>query len=111
MTSKEEIMARDIRLGKVVPQPPKTLPPQKPKPQAVDRTSAGLRDALFDAIDGLRAGTLPPDEATALAKLSREICATVKLEIDVHRLKTEHKDEKFLQPAPLALTGKKGDAE
>lgn len=51
----------------------------------VARTSAGLRDALFDELDALRAGRTNPAQANATAKLSSSIIETVKMELDVQR--------------------------
>lgn len=49
------------------------------------RTSAGLRDALFDELDALRAGTTNPANANATAKLADQIINTVKMEVDVEK--------------------------
>ena len=51
----------------------------------IARTSAGLRDALFDELDGLRAGTTNPGKANATAKLADQIINTVRMELDVER--------------------------
>lgn len=49
----------------------------------VARTSAGLRDCLFDELDALRAGKTNPAQANATAKLAAGIIDTVKMELDV----------------------------
>lgn len=49
------------------------------------RTSAGLRDALFDELDGLRSGTSNPAKANAVAKLAGQVIDTVKMELDVQK--------------------------
>lgn len=54
-------------------------------PVATVRTSAGLRDALFDELDGLRQGTSNPAKANAIAKLAGQLIDTVKMEIDVQK--------------------------
>lgn len=51
----------------------------------IARTSAGLRDAIFDEIDALRGGTSNPTRANALAKLATGIVETVRMEIEVQR--------------------------
>lgn len=51
----------------------------------VARTSAGLRDCLFDELDALRAGKTNPAQANATAKLAAGIIDTVKMELDVQR--------------------------
>jgi hypothetical protein len=74
------------------------------KPTKIERTSAGLRDALFDAIEKLRSGDIEAQDAKALAALSHQICATVSLEIEVAKLRTEYPaDTKLSLPAALPL--------
>jgi hypothetical protein len=51
----------------------------------VNRTSAGLRDAIFDEIDAIRNGTSNPTRANAVAKLATGIVETVRMEIEVQR--------------------------
>lgn len=51
----------------------------------VQRTSAGLRNALFDELDALRNGTGNPNRANAVAKLADQVIGTVKMELEVHR--------------------------
>jgi hypothetical protein len=51
----------------------------------VARTSAGLRDALFQAIEDLREGAIEANEGKAIAALAREVCSTVRLEMDAAR--------------------------
>ena len=51
----------------------------------VKRTSAGLRDAIFDEIDAVRNGTSNPTRANAIAKLATGIVETVRMEIEVQR--------------------------
>lgn len=52
---------------------------------AIQRTSAGLRDAIFDEIDALRAGTSNPTKANAVAKLASGVVDTVRMELEVQR--------------------------
>lgn len=51
----------------------------------VSRTSAGLRDALFDEIDALRSGSSNPTRANAVAKLASGVVDTVRMELDVQK--------------------------
>lgn len=51
----------------------------------VVRTSAGLRDAIFDEIDAIRAGKSNPTRANAVAKLATGIVETVRMELEVQR--------------------------
>lgn len=58
--------------------------------KGIVRTSAGLRDALFDAMEKVSSGDMPPAEAQAVSVLARQICNTVHLEIEIARLRTEY---------------------
>lgn len=51
----------------------------------VERTSLGLRNALFDELDRLKAGETTAQKASATAKLAGQIINSVKIEIDYHR--------------------------
>lgn len=51
----------------------------------VVRTSAGLRNALFDELDGIRQGTSNTARANAVAKLAGQLVETVRMELEVHR--------------------------
>lgn len=53
---------------------------------AVMRTSAGLREALFDELDNLRNGKTNPANANATSKLAGVIVDTVNMEIEVHKV-------------------------
>jgi len=53
------------------------------------RTSLGLRDALFDAIEKVRSGELGAQEARAIGSLAHQICETVSLEIEVAKLQAD----------------------
>lgn len=57
----------------------------KPMDSPVVRTSAGLRDAIFDEIDAVRAGKSNPTRANAIAKLATGIVETVRMELEVQR--------------------------
>ncbi len=52
---------------------------------SVERTSAGLRDALFEQLDALRAGNLTPLAANSFARLADQIIRTVELELTVEK--------------------------
>ena len=49
------------------------------------RTTQGLRDILFDEIDGLRDGSSETDKALAVANLAKQIVNTAKVELEFHR--------------------------
>lgn len=59
----------------------KTIPAQP----AITRSSAGLRDAIFDEIDAIRNGTGNPTRANAVAKLASTVVETVRMELEVQR--------------------------
>lgn len=70
----------------------------------IARTSAGLRDALFDAIERVRDGDMSPDDAKAISGLAQQICTSVELEIEVAKLRTEYpSDAKLIVPSALQL--------
>lgn len=54
-------------------------------PAKPSRTTQGLRDILFDEIDGLRDGTGETDKALAVANLAKQIVNTAKVELEFHR--------------------------
>lgn len=73
---------------------------------AILRTSSGLREALFDELDALRAGRSDPRRAAAVAGLAKQIVESVKLEI----VFAEHSrraaaGEPIALAAPLRLGG------
>lgn len=77
-------------------------------PTPVTRSSAGLRDAIFDEIDAIRNGTGNPTRANAVAKLAATVVETVRMELEVQKYAaasagkvqvTEHS----ALPQPLAL--------
>lgn len=70
----------------------------------ITRTSAGLRDALFDAMERLSSGDLDGEQAAAMAKVAKEICNTVRLEVEVTKLRSDFPaDTPLVIPAPLQL--------
>lgn len=54
------------------------------KPKKMIRTSAGLRDVLFDELDSIRDGTSNPQRAQAVSKLACQVINSVKMEIEFH---------------------------
>ena len=53
--------------------------------QATERTSRGLRNALFEQLDLLRSGEVTPTQARAVASIATQILNSARLEIDMHR--------------------------
>ena len=60
-------------------------PEQTVSAAPMTRTSAGLRDAIFDEIDAIRNGTGNPTRANAVAKLAATVVETVRMELEVQR--------------------------
>jgi hypothetical protein len=58
----------------------------------VERTSDGLRDALFDEIENIRNEETTPQRANALSKLAAQIISTVNMEIEFHKHVQKMKD-------------------
>ena len=79
---------------------------ETPALKEADRTSAGLRAALFDELDGLRKGTSNATKANAVAKLCMTIVETVRVELDVAKYAEKHKGvpqtTALSSPHPLA---------
>ena len=57
----------------------------------ITRTSAGLRDAIFDEIDAIRNGSGNPTRANAVAKLASTVVETVRMELEVQRFAASSK--------------------
>ncbi len=55
------------------------------KTEGMQRTSAGLRNTLFDEIDSLRAGDSNPARARSLAMLANTALKSVEVEIEFHK--------------------------
>lgn len=53
---------------------------------AVPKTSEGLRDALFDEINALRAGTTSPQKARAISLLASHVIDSLRVQIQHGRL-------------------------
>jgi len=51
-----------------------------------DKTSAGLRDVLFDELTALRSGEITASRANAVVRIAESIIGSVHLEIEVARL-------------------------
>ena len=49
------------------------------------RSSEGLRDALFDALDGLNNGTTTAQEAQAVCKVCAQVINSVNAEIEFYK--------------------------
>jgi hypothetical protein len=61
----------------------------------IARTSAGLRDALFDELDGLRDGSVNATQANATAKIAGSIVDTVNMEMAAHKILSKHPQQQL----------------
>ncbi len=77
---------------------------EEPLPN-VARTSAGLREAMFDEMDRLRQGKTNATSANAMAKLAMTIVETVEMEINVAKALRDlpAQAEKMQLGAPVEL--------
>lgn len=75
----------------------------------VERTSAGMRDALFDEIDALRAGESNAARARSVAMLANSILQSVTAEIEYHKYVSDvSKGDTVAKLGVLELGGRKG---
>jgi hypothetical protein len=84
-------------------------------PPPIIRSSAGLRDALFDEMDRMRSGKTSSTNANALAKLAATIVDSVEMEIAVRRFmhdmgatsEAKNGTPDWRLPSPIVLGEKK----
>lgn len=57
----------------------------------IERSTAGLREALFDTIDGLRAGTVTIQQASAISQAAATIVKSIDTQIKFEALRLESK--------------------
>jgi hypothetical protein len=76
----------------------------------VDRSFEGLRDALFDALDGIRSDTIDLKKVDGIAKISAQISKAVDVELKVFKLgqQVPHAQPKNEQQTVFKLSGRKG---
>lgn len=74
----------------------------------MSKTLEDLRETLFDAIDGVKGGTLAVDKARAINDLGQAIINSAKVEVDYLRVSAE-KRSRFLGPAAPALPAPGGE--
>jgi hypothetical protein len=53
---------------------------------AITATMEGLRDAIFDEINGLRTGTTTPSRARAVSQLAARVIDSLRLQVQHQRL-------------------------
>ena len=59
----------------------------KEEGKKISRTTAGLRDALFDQLERLRDRKIDADEAKAFSEVARTIVSTVEVQLEFERMK------------------------
>lgn len=67
----------------------------------IDRTMNGVREALFDAIDGLRAGRIDAKDAKTMATIALALIKSVDVQLNFEKLVLESKVPKRLPSMPL----------
>ena len=58
----------------------------KKKTNLTEKSTTGLRDSLFEVLDGLRNGTVDTQSANSMAKISTQILQTAKLELEYKKM-------------------------
>lgn len=71
--------------------------------EPVTRTSAGLRDAIFDEMDAIRNGSSNATRANAVSKLAGSIVETVRMELEVQRYVNQTQTKVSLPQAETGL--------
>ena len=69
----------------------------------IERTSAGMREALFEELDRLRAGETTPQIAGAFSRLSSEITRNVMMEMKYRKQISDNDSNKLKKLPPLPL--------
>jgi hypothetical protein len=79
-----------------------------PEVKEIGRTMSGLREALFETLDQLRAGKIQPGQASAIVGVANSLLKTVSVQLQFEKLKNEQKAPARLTDMPLvpnATTG------
>lgn len=87
--------------------------PTTPVPQ-IERSTAGLREAMFATLDDLRAGRCDARHAKAVADLGKTIVTTVAVQLAYEKARLESKVPAILPEmrlVPALPAAKKHDAE
>lgn len=72
-----------------------------PEGSSIERSSVGLREALFEEFDNIRLGISTPQRATAVSKLASNIISSAKLDLEYKRFIGEAASKKALNADPL----------
>lgn len=68
---------------------PQMIEPKERELPERSRTSSGLRDILFDAINEVRQGKMSADQAKAVGELTKQLLSSVRLEIEASKARKE----------------------
>lgn len=72
------------------------------------KTTAGLRDMLFDTAIGVRDGSIDVNQAATVAKLAHQIVSTLDIELQAQlqsaKLQLGNEDAQIIAPPQLQLT-------
>ena len=71
--------------------------------KAVDRTSRGLAQAMFEELELLRSGESTPQQARAKSSIANTICTISRLEMDFARFVTSARadDNETMKALPM----------
>jgi len=73
-----------------------------------NRTTADLRETLFETLEGIKAGTVDPRQAKAIADVADRIIETADLELRYSEIVSRlDRDGQGISPGPLLLTDNK----
>lgn len=79
---------------------------------AINRSSKGLRDAMFDELDAIRNGRSNPNRLIAVSKIACQIINSVKMEIEYQKHVASSSQasngDGFVQGSTLQLGGANG---
>ena len=68
----------------------------------IERTAYGLRETLFDAIEGVLNGTMGRPDARVIASLSARVLDTVKMEVlEIEMLRLTQEIERGIERAQI----------
>ena len=78
----------------------------------VERSTSGIKNSLFQMLDGLEAGTLDATQASAMCRVIGTILSVSRLEVSIYRALGESKAASGVLSLPAAtLDGKSQQAE
>jgi hypothetical protein len=78
----------------------------------VERSTSGIKNSLFQMLDGLEGGTLEADKASAMCRVITTILSVSRLEVSIYRALGESKAATGVLSLPAAtLDGQSKQAE